>query len=102
MVLFGICSSHLLLNNSKNKTIVNRGCVRWCDCTRKEVAMKLAKVIVAIITAVTISVASACIASNATKLAPEQMKVWVEGNTVYLEAPDGNVWVHKIKEEDEK
>lgn len=66
--------------------------------------MKLAKVIVSIITALVISVASACIASNATKknLDPREMKCWVEGNTIYLEAPDGNVWVHKIKEENEK
>lgn len=66
---------------------------------QKGVAMKLAKVIVAIITAVTISVASACIASSATKKSfdPERMKVWVEGKFVYLETLDGNVWVHEVE-----
>ena len=61
--------------------------------------MKLVKGIVAIIIAAAIAVASACIASSATRenLAPEQMKVWVEGNIVYLEAPDGNVWIHEVK-----
>lgn len=60
---------------------------------------KLVKAIVAIIIAATIAVASACIASSAMKknLDPEQMKVWVEGNVVYLEYPDGNVWVHEVK-----
>lgn len=61
--------------------------------------MKLVKGIVAIIIAATIAVASACIASSAMKknLDPEQMKVWVEGNIVYLETPDGNVWVHEVE-----
>ena len=61
--------------------------------------MKLVKGIVAIIIAATIAVVSACIASSATRknLAPEQTKVWVEGNIVYLETPDGNVWIHEVK-----
>ena len=65
----------------------------------KEDFMKLVKGIVAIIIAATIAVASACIASNATRenLAPEQMKVWVEGNVIYIETQDGNVWVHEVE-----
>ena len=65
----------------------------------KEDFMKLVKGIVAIIVAATIAVASACIASNATRenLSPEQMKVWVEGSIIYLETPDGNVWIHEIE-----
>lgn len=57
------------------------------------------RVIVAIIIAATIAVASACIASSATRenLDPEKMKVWVEGKIIYLEYPDGNVWVHKVE-----
>lgn len=61
--------------------------------------MKFVKIIVAIIFAATIAVVSACIASNTTKenLDPEQMKVWVEDGFVYIETPDGNVWVHEVK-----
>ena len=61
--------------------------------------MKLVKGIVAIIVAATIAVASACIASNATRenLDPEKMKVWVEDNIIYFETPDGNVWVHEVE-----
>lgn len=61
--------------------------------------MKLAKVIVAIIIAATIAVVSACIASSTTRknIDPEKMKVWVDGNIIYLEYPDGNVWVHEIE-----
>lgn len=61
--------------------------------------MKLVKGIVAIIIAATIAVASACIASSATRenLDPEKMKVWVDGNIIYLEYPDGNVWVHEVE-----
>lgn len=60
--------------------------------------MKLVKGIVVIIIAAAIAVASACIASSAKKnLDPEQMKVWVEGNVIYLEYPDGNVWAHEVK-----
>lgn len=57
------------------------------------------RVIVAIIIAATIAVASACIAGSATRenLDPEKMKVWVEGKIIYLEYPDGNVWVHKVE-----
>lgn len=60
---------------------------------------KIFKSITLVVIATAIAVVSACIASNAAKknLAPEQMKVWVEGNIVYLEAPDGNVWAHEVK-----
>lgn len=60
---------------------------------------RLSKTIVAITIAVMISVASACIASSATKKSfdPERMKVWVEGKFVYLETLDGNVWVHEVE-----
>lgn len=55
-------------------------------------------VVVIVITAV-IAAASACIASRPAKntVDPEQIKVWVEDNIVYLEAPDGNVWAHEVK-----
>ena len=56
---------------------------------------KIFKSITLVVVATAIAVVSACIASNAT--APEQMKVWVKGNIVYLETPDGNVWVHEVE-----
>lgn len=89
---------HLLLNNSKYRTIVNRRRIRRRNCARKECLMKF-KVIVTIIVAATIAVMSACIASSATKknLDPEQVKVWIESNIVYLEYPDGNVWAHEVE-----
>ena len=61
--------------------------------------MKLVKGIVTIIIAAVIAVASACIASSATRenLTPEKMKVCVEGKIIYLEYPDGNVWVHNVE-----
>ena len=66
---------------------------------QKGVAMKLAKVIVTIITALAISVTSACIASKVAKkdFDPREMKCWVEEGFVYLETPDGNVWIHEIE-----
>lgn len=65
----------------------------------KEDFMKLIKGIVVIIIAAAIAVASACIASSATRgnLDPEKMKVWVDDNIIYLGTPDGNVWVHEIE-----
>ena len=61
--------------------------------------MKLIKEIVVIIIAAAIAVASACIASSATRknLDPEKMKVLVDDNIIYLEYPDGNVWVHNVE-----
>ena len=61
--------------------------------------MKLVKGIAAIIIVATIAVASACIASSATRknLDPEKMKVWVDDNIIYIEYPDGNVWVHNVE-----
>lgn len=60
---------------------------------------KIFKSITLVVIATAIAVVSACIANNATKknLAPEQMKVWVEGKFVYLETLDGNVWVHEVE-----
>lgn len=60
---------------------------------------KIFKSITLVVIATAIAVVSACIAFNASRknLAPEQMKVWVEGNLVYIETLDGNVWVHEVE-----
>lgn len=60
---------------------------------------KMFKVVGAIIIVATIAVVSAYIASNATKknLDPRGMKCWVEEGFVYLETPDGNVWIHEVE-----
>ena len=57
------------------------------------------KKIFIVVIATAIAVVSACIANNAAKknFAPEQMKVWVKGDIVYIETPDGNVWIHDVK-----
>lgn len=54
--------------------------------------------VVIVITAV-IAAVSVCIASRPAKntVDPEQMEVWIEDNIVYLETPDGNVWVHEVE-----
>ena len=60
---------------------------------------KIFKSIILVVVATAIAVVSACIASNVAKknLDPEKMKVWVEGKIIYIEYPDGNVWVHNVE-----
>lgn len=60
---------------------------------------KIFKSIILVVIATAIAVVSACIASNVAKknLDPEKMKVWVDDNIIYLETPDGNVWIHEVK-----
>lgn len=66
---------------------------------KEKTMKKIFKSITLIVIATSIAVASACIASSATRenLDPEKMKVWVDDDIIYLEYPDGNVWAHEVK-----
>ena len=82
--LFGSLTLGLFASTSSGKKVVKNG------------VMGVVPVIVII---TVIAAVSACIASRPAKntVDPEQMKVWIEDNIVYLEAPDGNVWAHEVK-----
>lgn len=60
---------------------------------------KIFKSITIVVITAAIAAVSAYIASRPAKntVNPEQMKVWIEDNIVYLETPDGNVWVHEVE-----